>query len=224
MSGALNNQERFLNDVRSHEMIVLHESGTYRHLRFKRPGTGCMHFDLVTYPGHLVMSGDMGTWVFSRLDDMFEFFRTDRPRSGNLRINLGYWSEKLQAVDGNRTHAGCQEFSKEKFERVIKEQRMEWMRDGRFDKAQRRELWEAIDEEILRLIDDGETAAYQAANDFAYPPSWSDSTARRARFSDLWDHDFKEYTHHFVWACYAIAWGIHRYDEAKSPMPTKEAA
>lgn len=71
---------------------MLHEDGIYRHIRFRQPGTMCMHFDLITWPGYLCYTGDMGTYVFTRLADMFEFFRTDltyAPRTGRLlAVNL----------------------------------------------------------------------------------------------------------------------------------------
>lgn len=139
-------QDRFERDVAAHQMTVLHEEGVYRHIRFGRPDSSSMHFDLITYPGYLVYSGDMGCYVFSRLRDMFEFFRTDRLDTkdpSKLHINRGYWSEKLEAVDGNRRQAGATEFSPEKFRQVIKEYRLRWVREYRYvlDKEQRRELW-----------------------------------------------------------------------------------
>ncbi|WP_227459271.1 hypothetical protein [Cupriavidus pauculus] len=189
---------------------------------------------MITYPGYLVYSGDMGCYVFSRLRDMFEFFRTDRLDTkdpSKLHINRGYWSEKLEAVDGNRRQAGATEFSPEKFRQVIKEYRLRWVREYRYvlDKEQRRELWEAVDNDVLRHLDDGEHAAYQHAHDF----SWSANPIshhrhgyhRRQRtfaFEDLWEHDFTEYTHRFTWCCFAIAWAIRLYDAAKAPA--KEAA
>lgn len=222
-------QERFERDVAEHKMTVLHEDGVYRHIRFRRPDSSSMHFDLITYPGYLVYSGDMGCYVFSRLTDMFEFFRKDRlygKDQSKLYINRGYWSEKLQAVDGNRRSGGATEFSPEKFRQVINEYRLRWVRDDRdvLDKEQRRELWEAVDDEVLRYIEDGEHAAYQHANEFAW--SADRYATRRPRhtyaFEDLWDHDFTEYTFHFTWCCYALAWAIRQYDAAKEPV--QEAA
>jgi hypothetical protein len=35
-------------------------------------------------------------------------------------------------------------------------------------------------------------------------------------FSDFWEHDLTEYTYHYIWCCYAIAWGIAEYDKAKA--------
>lgn len=208
----------FLKDVATHEMHVLMDSGVYRHIRFKRPGTGCMHFDLITYPGYLVYSGDMGCYVFSRLDDMFEFFRTDREhrhtRNGEtLAINLGYWSEKLRAVDGGRHVPGAMEFSEDKFRRVINEYRVGWMRENRdrLTKDERRELWESVDWSVLSKIDDGGQVAMTAAYEFSEKIG-----GRSFSFDDLFEHNFEQFRYHFIWCCYALAWGVKQYDEAKA--------
>lgn len=205
-------EQSFLKDVSMHQMHILRDDGVYRHIRFKRPNSGCMHFDLVTYPGYLVYSGDMGCYVFSRLNDMFEFFRTDRVQRGNdsLKINLGYWSEKLQAVDGSRSQASATEFSFEKFSRVICDIRMDWIRHGGLSKDDRRDLWEAVREQVLDKAEDGEHYAYMAANEF-----WEKYDGRTFQFQDLWECNFTEYTYRFVWCCYALAWGIRFYDDAK---------
>ena len=46
------------------------------------------------------VGGDIGDFVFRRLNDMFEFFRDDD--AGKLRINPGYWAEKCTAADTRR--------------------------------------------------------------------------------------------------------------------------
>lgn len=210
-------ESRFLDNVKEHEMIVLHEDGVYRHIRFKRPGTGCMHFDLVTWPGYLAYSGDMGAYVFRRLDDMFCFFRMDRGdwsynRTGGLSINLSYWSEKLVAVDGNRNNGSAKEFSNEKFERVINEFRVEWIRRGGLNKEDRRELWDAVTEQVMGR--DGYDSDGSSSLNSAY--GFSERIGGKTfRFGDLFDYDFTEYTYSFVWCCYALAWGINKYDEFK---------
>jgi hypothetical protein len=206
--------ERFLKEVATHEMHILHEDGVYRHIRFKRPGTGCMHFDLITYPGYLVYSGDMGCYVFSRLEDMFQFFRTDREyqQGEGLKINKPYWAEKLQAVDGNRHESNVMEFDEDAFIKVINEYRVRWMREGRLDKDERRELWEAVDLEVLDA--DSDTGGFRkqiAAHDFSFKAD----DGRWFCFEDLFEYSFKRYTFSFEWCCYAIAWGVKKYDEAK---------
>jgi hypothetical protein len=203
-------QEIFLKDVATHEMHILHEDGIYRHIRFKQPNSGLMHFDLITYPGFLVYSGDMGCYVFSRLNDMFEFFRTDRQGDDKLYINLGYWAEKLQAVDGNKHDANAMEFDEDAFRRVINEYRVNWMRNSGIDKDQRRDLWEDVESAVLDRIYDGETVAYHSAYDFSHSVG-----SKVFQFDDLFEHNFRRYTFSFVWCCYALAWGIKKYDELK---------
>ena len=216
-------EERFLADVSKHEMTVIRDDGVSRHIRFSIPGTGCMHFDLITWPGCLCYTGDMGTYVFQRTTDMFEFFRTDREysrkRGRELSINLGYWTEKLIAVDGSRGGGKVKEFDDDKFKAVINEYRVNWMRSakerGTLDKDERRELWEEVESAVMDRVDDGEHAAQQAAYDFhhrveVYP------AGKTWQFDDLFEHDFTEYTHSIVWCCYALAWGIEKYDLAKA--------
>ena len=85
--------DTFLQDVAQHQIHVIRDDGVYRHVRFKRPDTYCSHFDLITWPGHLCYTGDMGTYVFTRLRDMFDFFR--RPDNEKWhRIDRRYWAEK----------------------------------------------------------------------------------------------------------------------------------
>ncbi|MES2262164.1 MAG: hypothetical protein V4724_26890 [Pseudomonadota bacterium] len=215
-------EEQFLRDVAEHEMIVIRDDGVNRHIRFKQPDSSNMFFDLVTWPGHLCYTGDMGTYVFQRLTDMFEFFRTDREynvqRGRNLGINMGYWTEKLIAVDGNRGGGKVKEFDEDKFRQVINECRVRWMRgakeSGALDKNGRRELWEAVEDEVLGALEEGEHRAAYAAYDFHHADA-HDSQQRGWMFEDLFEHDFTEYTHSIIWCCYALAWGIEKYDAAK---------
>ncbi|MGQ3384474.1 hypothetical protein [Glutamicibacter sp. TV12E] len=79
---------KFNGDTENHQMSILHDEGLYRHLRFKNPENGFYWFDLITWPGYLTITGDMGTYTFLRVQDMFEFF------TGH--INNSYWAEKLQ--------------------------------------------------------------------------------------------------------------------------------
>ncbi|MBX9913713.1 MAG: hypothetical protein K2Y25_07430 [Pseudomonadaceae bacterium] len=215
-------QQSFLRDVAEHAIEVVRDDGVYRHIRLKKPGTTCMHFDLITWPGYLCYTGDMGTYVFQRLRDMFEFFRTDQQRAnpGELRINLSYWSEKLTAVDGSRHAGSATEFSEEKFTKVIKEQLVTWMRESGLNREGRSELRKSIEEDVLYYTGSGdEHRLYRAANEFS-----AEIDGQEFQFEDLWDHDFTEYTHRFVWCCYALTWGIQQYDALKTVAPAAEVA
>lgn len=186
-------EQDFLKDVASHQMRVAFDNGVYRHLRFSKPDSGDMSFHLITYPSHLVYSGDMGCYVFSRLPDMFQFFR--EKNDGALKINPSYWCEKLEATS---TTGGHKEYDQDKFERKVRQ----YMDDIEADS----ELRSEIESEVLQLHD-SEFFAYKALHDFEYKD--------RAIFENAFEWNFEEYTFHFVWCCYAIVWGIRLYDRAQ---------
>ncbi len=185
-------------------MTVLRDDGLYRHLLFKQPNSSPYWFEIITWPGRLCISGDMGDHVFTRLNDMFEFFRTERTEKEPLRINLGYWSEKLQATakDG-----GFRKFSKEKFEANVRLRVDEYFSDEESDEVKKAVI-EEIEQDVLPEADNGSYAAYTAAIGYSHEGS-------RFSMQDFYEINCEEYTYHFVWCCYAIAWGIRQYDEAK---------
>ena len=191
-------EERFLKDVAQHEMTVVRDDGVSRHLRFQKPGTYNMHFDLITWPGYLCYTGDMGTYVFRRMEDMFAFFRIE-----GLRINPGYWGEKLEAVD---RFDGYRKWSQNKFEQRIRDDFDEWVEDGELSDRQKAAAKEQFESDVIRALGDGKEAAYLAAMDFEFDG--------RSPFQDWWEVDTDDYSFRFLWCCYALAWGVQKYDEA----------
>ena len=207
----------FLRDVGSHEMHLLRDDGFNRHIRFQKPDTRNQQFDLITWQGHLCYTGDMGTYVFARLEDMFEFFRTDREyaaRKGKtLGVNLGYWAEKLLATDSNGPHSnGAIEFDQDQFKREVLAYLVQWMREHReeTDAAWRRDLWREVIDSVIET-DDGEVGKLFALQhfNFNFP---HDGPCFEFDSDWLMETDFKAYTWHYQWACHAIAWGVMRYD------------
>ena len=191
----------FLHDVSTHAMTILRNEGLHRHLHFKRPDTVTMSFDLITWPGHLCFTGDMGTFVFRRIPDMFAFFRTDRTHNPRVQekqyvlgINEDYWAQKCVAAD----RAGIKAYSSTKFIRSIEE----WLEDQHASVSVR----EAVEDEVLTCADEGQNAAQTAAANFTHPSGFE--------FADFWEVDLTEYTETFLWCCYAIAWGLQQYDIA----------
>lgn len=198
-------EHEFLKDVATHQMQVIRDDGLYRHVRFKRPGTMCMHFDLITWPGCLCYTGDMGTYVFSRIEDMIDFFRDDRSQGKDperLRINLSYWAEKARATDRDD---GIREYSAEKFAARLREVLDEHIKElgNDIDPGFDVELRQEFARQVLAFSDDGPHAAYEAANRFEHGDF---------RFHEVWEYDFTDYTHRFVWCCYALAWAVKQYD------------
>ena len=183
-------EQSFLKDVREHRMTVLHDTGLYRHLRFQKPGTRIGQFDIVTWPGHLSFTGDMGSYVFARLADMLEFFRDGR--SGSIQVNLAYWAEKCQAADRD---SGIKEYSAAKFREEIER----WLDDGEATPECRAEARSSV----LVFADEGEYAARSAAESFEY---------EGFEFTDFWEADCQEWTARYVWCCFALAWAVRQYD------------
>ena len=112
MSSIKCSEEIFRGDVARHEFGVIHDVGSHRHIRFMAPGDCAYQFDLITWPYHLCVSGDMGTYVFSRNCEMFGFFNDGNGPDAPLRINPDYWGEKLVSIC---RYGGHKEFSEDLF-------------------------------------------------------------------------------------------------------------
>ena len=186
--------ERFARETADHQMTVLHDDGLYRHLRFSSNphGYGEYWFDLITWPDCLTIRGDYGNaYTFSRLPDMFEFFR-------GKRINPGYWSEKLSSGRNS-----VREYSEDVFRQVVREHVADAIR---YSDAPRG-ISRAVRDDLLNGDDlHYEEGARAVLDDFEY---------EGFRFKDTWEWDFRDYSWSFLWACHAIVWGIARYDAAR---------
>lgn len=211
-----NAKAQFDAEVTEHQMTVLHDDGLYRHIKFARPDTNCWRFDLVTWPGHLAISGDLQSYTFARLPDMFDFF--DEPR-----INPHYWAQKVVA-GRERT----MEYSPELARQLVVEHFME---ARHYRDEPNLPLWQAIRQQVLSRLDEDEREARDAIDGFAYylpdtPRKKSEdfkpevirrrSIVRHAnfQFDDAWEWDLRDYDHHFLLICHAIRWGISKYKQA----------
>lgn len=89
--------DSFSEDIKNHTIHIRLDTEYYRHI-ICSDGTFNRRFEVLTFPGSLVYTGDMGTFVFQRTTDMFKFF-------GTGEINPQYWSEKVQrGVNGGRNN------------------------------------------------------------------------------------------------------------------------
>ena len=86
-------EQEFAKNVENHVLTVIADDGNVtRHIRCREPGTVIYGWDIVTWPGYLAVTGDLGHYVFRRLDDMLvQFF--------GGTINPQYWVEKCVAWD-----------------------------------------------------------------------------------------------------------------------------
>jgi len=226
MSNRQPTEESFLKDVEKHKMTVLLDNGIYRHLHFASTGEHSCNqwFDIVTWPGRLAYTGDMGTYIFARLEDMFKFFRTHPDRDKEkLHINLSYWGEKLEAVDRSGRELGFRIFSSEILKEHVEEQIKTWVEECNipFESTEEEEvaarskfeaeIREIIKEDVYRYFNDGEFEARRVIGEFG-----CDIDGDHYEFNDTWEWDCEEYTYHFMWCCYSLAWSIQQYDKLKA--------
>ncbi|MFG3488491.1 hypothetical protein [Streptomyces sp. NPDC047972] len=234
-------RDRFLRESAKHRMTVLHDDGLYRHLRFVDPAHGFYWFDLITTPNVLVFRGDGESYVFSRVEDMFKFFRTGLGRDGSIRSNPQYWSEKLTSDRDSVT-----KYDREIVERQVREAVVEAIRE----RTAPRGIGKAVTDEILDgyyldTEDEARRVLYEFEYGNEYMPvcscgetgptvaatweaaRWRDQhrkengTTHLVRinqvagfdFQDSSEWDLRDYDWWFLWSCHAIVWGIRRYDK-----------
>lgn len=233
--------ERFARETAKHQMTVLHDDGLYRHLRLCNPDNSAYWFDLITWPHNLVFRGDGETFAFSRLEDMFEFFRSGIYRDGSIHINPDYWHEKLTS-----DRDSVMTYSQERFERLTAEQlagaeeafpgvTAEWHKRTAGDLAEynleyQEEAFRALHEfyfgqhfKVTCSCGDSEK------NDYLSPLiAWEaqhkklpgkheikTDTVDGFHFQDIEARQIQDYDWWFLWACHGICWGIAQYDAAR---------
>lgn len=207
-------ESNFIEDTTSHTIKIIKDDGVYRHIAARKPNTIIMGFDIVTWPGRLVYTGDMGHYVFARLPDMFDFHR--QPPDKN--IPYAYWAEKCEAGDrsGRNDNDGIREFSEELFKEHVEEDFKNWLENHaelikdnpQFDE----EIRERLENEVLSCSNEGYIRACDAALDF--------EVDGEQILQDFWEHDCYDYTYRFIWCCNAIRWTINQYDSHKKQMDT----
>lgn len=191
-------QEKFDKDMANGVMEVLRDDGIYRHLRFRKLGGGFVWFDIVTWPGSLVITGDCKTFTFQRLDDMFEFFR-----SSDKSINPQYWQEKI--VDGRDR---AESFDWDTFRAQVMAEFQQETEDWSYDDQQ--EAREALEDDLDSQPD--EYGGVDVLRNFEH------TNSRGTIFSFYLNDgapDGKDWDFHYIWCCRAIVWGIDQYDATK---------
>lgn len=222
--------DRFPKDTAGHRMTVLHDDGLYRHLRFNAPGTSFYWFDLVTWPGTLVVNGDCGSFTFSRVEDMFTFFRSNGNSAG---INPGYWSEKLPTNGRDAARQYSEKVLRARLDEELREyaevypglferyeadlavyettpekERYPWALKGPREPHKPMPSAEAI--ELLADYDaDGWLSHREGAMELL------SELETGGVVSDIFEWKLDDYAWEFLWACHAIVWGIAQYDAAR---------
>lgn len=182
----------FSEQTKDHELEVLHEDGLYRRLRMSTKGSWVWHWEIVTWPGHLCMIGDIGQgWAFSRDTDMFEFFRRrgdHRYSDGSPWIDFRYWSEKTSMPWTTR------EFSPEIFRAKVREA----LDETRLHPSEVKDL--------LNFAGEVESEEYARNMLASYEEFLGGNT---------WEWNLKDFSTQFLLTCYAIEDTVRAWDERK---------
>lgn len=203
-------KEQFLKDVANHQMKILKDDDLYRHLRFKQTYSSYW-FDLVTWPGMLVITGDMGEYMFGWESDVFNLFRRTEGE-----LDLYYWGKQLKTKNGHK------EFSFEKLKAFIETEIKEYFEDAQI---------QVSDEVIERIKND---ALHESGADSCSPVSQIQDIFRRLfeyefnedgikfsfHYDALCDANFEKPSYHYIWCLYAIVWGIQQYNKQKELICT----
>jgi hypothetical protein len=182
----------FAVNTSGHQLEILRDDGLYRHIRMVRPDTWMYRYELITWPGHLAVGGDMDYYVFSRVEDMFTFFR-------GQNVNPSYWAEKVKDGGRDRTRKHSEDAFKA---RVMDE--LKHMPVPNLSPEQREAR-----AELLERMADGDAHWPEGAREMLT------DAERAGLFSDTWEWNFGDWDFHFVYCLHAIVAGIKAYDEAK---------
>ena len=194
-------------------MDVIRDDGLHRHLRFHKDNSYYWSWQIITTPGRLIITGDLGTFVFSRIPDMFAFFRWDAERPPRperwiwLYTNSGYWAEKLLASDGRE---GLKEYNQELFQNSI-EYYIEHYVDKPVESGENYDLEIEEYNELckdLRVIPEACSSAYEVGDYFQ--SYWFHDGHE---LHDWWEtFEFEDYSYHYYICINLIALSIIKYD------------
>lgn len=234
-------------NARQLQMEILQDDGLHRHVRFAKPGTGMYRFSLVTWPGYLAISGDVESFTFSREPDMFDFFGGRRSRINPSYWAEKCVAGRDQLTTYDQEYARRQVI--EYFVDVARNGgvprgtgralRLFLLEDEGFvyEEGARRLLrdFQHGTEYVAscRALTDGgrcewrcETDIYAQAvletreHERVHPTVIPVIKQPAFEFHDTWEWDLTSWSHHFLYACHAITWGIGRY-YARKRMPPR---
>lgn len=198
--------EFFKEETRDHKLTILHDNGVYRHLRVAQPGTAIFSWDIITWPGHLAIAGDIGDgFTFARLHDMFNFFTPYASDAEAMpQINPDYWREKL----GHAQRGVEKKYSPHSFMHQIRQSAEEYAHD--YEDLHNHPHPTFSVEEFCS------SAVYYAEDEHSARDWASRESSIEVLGQDLyWEGDFSVFDHHFITACFAISDAIRRYRNAK---------
>ena len=222
-SRQVEDRQKYVGRTKSHHMTILQDDGVYRHIRMANPKNSSYAFNVTTIPGYLIFTGDTGSYVFSRLYDMFEFHRIKWDWE-TPSIDYRYWSEKCEA---SAKHGGTKEFDEDAFKQAAI--REFWNHDWPDHKTRRYE-WTLYIRDIISANHQSGDESIRAMIDYSYHrysvSEWGNSKSEDVNpFHDFYEYGrFEKPSFRLKWACWAIAHTIRDYDRGGDKITRQNAA
>ena len=191
------NKDIFLQTVKNHKMTILNDDGVNRHLRFKQQDTCDRWFDIVTWKGHLCITGDVGCAVYARLNDMFVFFDTGE----DIGINVNYWTEKEVATS---VYGQNYEFDPTVLPELLKEWKELWIEESDPTKEQLKDVEYALEDTAF-------SSMCEVSEFLHNPPEELEPIIDQ----DWWEYNFETATVHHIWRLFAITYAVREYKKYK---------
>lgn len=190
----------FDNAVSEHEMTVLHDTGMYRHLRFKKPKSNNQYFDITTFPNHLVISGDMGDFTWRTWCKDADIFNGFSPNSLLAGKNKEFSSEALRGEINDIVESFCEDIA-------------DYFEDYEGDEYETVDEFEqAFRSEVLDHFDCCELDEYRCVS--AIENFSSDIIPDCNLFEGFWtDFNADVPTYHYQWCVMAVSYAIERYTQ-----------
>lgn len=198
--------DSFLNDVKDHKMTLCSydPQSKVRHLRFQKHGTIIQSFQITSLPSRLIISGDMGDYIFARSDDdMFYWVGRDVNE-----INPNYMSAKVVSID---RRCGLSVFDHNVLKQVVYESVEERMEDQPINDRDKAFIYDKVNRMLSRC--ETEEQAYHELREFLLKVEDKYLDYLIIKFDEAWEWDFTRLSDNFLWCCYALAWGIDQYFE-----------
>lgn len=201
--------ERFLDDVKNHQLTIDKNDGVSRHLKFANPNDCNQSFNITTSPNYLVITGDMGSLVFSRRYDMFDFFRSD-----NLKIYPDCWAEKIQSTSHEAQIASYSKFDLEQAKKNAQKDLNTYLEDND----------DLSEEDRALLLEDFECEILHSENDHEIVEAIRNFNFKGFKFDEFYWDGCRVYTYSYIWLCYAIVWGIKKFDKVTQEIKKEKQA
>ena len=203
--------EKFLDDVKHHEITIHQNNGVYRHLEFKKTDNSNPYFNITTFPNHLVITGSINgcnnALVFSKQYDMFDYFY-QYLGDNDLKIYPQLWHEIILSTSYKGIIESYSEFDIDEIKRCAQEDLDDFIKNA-----------ELSAEDVAALRWEFESNVLNAE----YEHEIIDSITNFDRiinfgfcgfnFDEFWESNYRKYRYEYIWLCYAIVWGIKKFDE-----------